>query len=204
MSRNRLLFLLLLVAWPLFLALQQGDDFDESEHCHVAWMMGRMHEQPLRDFFQHHQPLLWDLLKTYYIVGGDGPEVLYFGLCWSSVAPSSSRSAPSCWRRLDARPGGSRIPRPVRRRAERRAGAADERGSAPALVIRPETIGLPLFCAGPRLLDPADWRPAVGGSGAWSAGGRSVRRRRLRQPALCGSRRGFRAAAGRPSSLVFA
>ncbi|HVS36615.1 MAG TPA: hypothetical protein VMS17_13720 [Gemmataceae bacterium] len=76
---RRLPFLLLLAAWPLFLALQQGDDFDESEHCHVAWMIGRMHEQPMRDFFQHHQPLLWDLLKTYYLAGGDGPEVLYFG-----------------------------------------------------------------------------------------------------------------------------
>jgi hypothetical protein len=79
MTRRCLPLLFLLVAWLLYLGVQRGDEFDESEHCHVAWMMGRMHEQPLRDFFQHHEPVLWDLLKTYYLVGADGPEVLYFG-----------------------------------------------------------------------------------------------------------------------------
>ena len=56
-----------------------GDGYDEVEHCHAAWLIGKAGLLPIRDFFQHHQPILWDLLKLYYLFGGDGPEVLYFG-----------------------------------------------------------------------------------------------------------------------------
>jgi MFS family permease len=71
--------LLLLVTWCLLLALRVGDPFDENEHCHAAWLMGVEGERPIHDFFQHHQPLLWDVLVVYYRLGGRGPEVLYFG-----------------------------------------------------------------------------------------------------------------------------
>jgi hypothetical protein len=70
---------LLILCWCVFLALQEGDVFDESEHAHVAWLMEREHQLPIHDFFQHHQPLLWDVLRLYYRFGGDGPEVLYLG-----------------------------------------------------------------------------------------------------------------------------
>ncbi len=57
----------------------QGLATDETEHCHVAWLIGHEHQQPIRDFFQHHQPVLWDVLQLYFRLGADGPEVLYFG-----------------------------------------------------------------------------------------------------------------------------
>ncbi|HVS16527.1 MAG TPA: hypothetical protein VMV46_21640 [Thermoanaerobaculia bacterium] len=66
-------------AWAPFLFFQLGELADEAEHLHVAWMMGALGKQPLDDFFQHHQPLLWDLLKSYYLLGGEGPGVFYFG-----------------------------------------------------------------------------------------------------------------------------
>ena len=50
-----------------------------AEHCHVAWLIGHEHQKPIRDFFQHHQPLFWDVLQLYFRMGADGPEVLYFG-----------------------------------------------------------------------------------------------------------------------------
>src|SRR5690242_7052066 len=56
-----------------------GDFHDEAEHCHVAWLIGKAGLTPIRDFFQHHQPLFWDVLKLYYVWGGDGPEIYYYG-----------------------------------------------------------------------------------------------------------------------------
>ena len=75
---HRTLFAILLLSWGLFLAVQSGS-CDEIEHCHVAWLIGHEHQKPMRDFFQHHQPLLWDVLQLYFRLGADGPEVLYFG-----------------------------------------------------------------------------------------------------------------------------
>jgi len=63
----------------LALFWQLGHCYDEAEHAHVAWMMGKLGLCPLDDFFQHHMPLCWDVLKVYFQVGLDGPEVLYFG-----------------------------------------------------------------------------------------------------------------------------
>lgn len=65
--------------WLAFLAMQQGDNFDETEHAHVAWLMGSEGKVPYLDFFQHHNPLTWDLLKIYYRMGGTGPAILYYG-----------------------------------------------------------------------------------------------------------------------------
>jgi hypothetical protein len=75
----RIVFVALLLTWGLFLCAQSGLATDESEHCHVAWLIGHAHQKPIRDFFQHHQPLLWDSLQIYFRIGADGPEVLYFG-----------------------------------------------------------------------------------------------------------------------------
>ncbi|MCX6340370.1 MAG: hypothetical protein NTX71_10730 [Candidatus Aureabacteria bacterium] len=72
-------FILFMLLWVVFLAVQQGDNFDESEHAHDAWLMGCAGKRPYRDFFQHHNPLLWDLLKAYYLLGGTGPSILYYG-----------------------------------------------------------------------------------------------------------------------------
>ncbi len=33
----------------------------------------------MRDFFQHHTPMLWDLLRVYYLLGGEGIGVVYYG-----------------------------------------------------------------------------------------------------------------------------
>jgi len=76
---HRKLFAILLLSWGLFLAVQSGLATDETEHCHVAWLIGHEHQKPMRDFFQHHQPPLWDVLQLYFRLGADGPEVLYFG-----------------------------------------------------------------------------------------------------------------------------
>ena len=63
----------------VLLVVQIGHPYDEAEHGHIAWLMGKIGQRPLDDFFQHHMPLLWDILKIYFLLGFDGPEVLYFG-----------------------------------------------------------------------------------------------------------------------------
>jgi hypothetical protein len=75
---HRTVFAMLLVSWGVFLGVQ-AQAVDETEHCHVAWLIGHEHQKPIRDFFQHHQPPLWDVLQLYFRLGADGPEVLYFG-----------------------------------------------------------------------------------------------------------------------------
>lgn len=72
-------FILFMLAWVVFLAVQQGDNFDESEHTHAAWLMGCAGKRPYLDFFQNHNPLLWDILKIFYLVGGAGLSILYYG-----------------------------------------------------------------------------------------------------------------------------
>ena len=64
--------------WLLYLFFQTGHTWDESEHAHVAWLMSQG-KRPLVDFFQHHQPLLWDLLSLYYRAGFHGAGVLIWG-----------------------------------------------------------------------------------------------------------------------------
>jgi len=76
---SKRVFILFMLAWVAFLAVQQGDNFDESEHAHDAWLMGCAGKRPYRDFFHINNPLLWDLLKTYYLAGGTGTSILYYG-----------------------------------------------------------------------------------------------------------------------------
>ncbi len=71
-------FPLMVTLWLALLFVQRGN-CDENEHAHIAWLMGELGQRPLVDFFQHHMPLLWDVLKIYFLVGLDGPEVLYYG-----------------------------------------------------------------------------------------------------------------------------
>ena len=145
MFRARLPLLILLAAWLLFLAVQRGDEFDEAEHCHVAWMMGRMHEQPLRDFFQHHQPVLWDLLKTYYIAGGDGPEVMFFGRALV-VACGFAFAVGAFWlaRNWAVGNAGARLPGLLGGLLAVAPVLFMSMTLRTVLVIRPETVGLPL------------------------------------------------------------
>ena len=76
---HRTVFAMLLLSWAVFLGVQSGQPTDETEHCHVAWLIGHEHQQPIRDFCQHHQPPLWDILQLYFHLVADGPEILYFG-----------------------------------------------------------------------------------------------------------------------------
>jgi len=66
------------LAWILSLFFQDAYP-DEIEHLHVAWLIGKLGLVPLRDFFQHHTPLLWELLAPYYRSGGAGAEGLFYG-----------------------------------------------------------------------------------------------------------------------------
>jgi hypothetical protein len=170
MFRGRLPLVVLLVAWLLYLGVQRGDDFDESEHCHVAWMMGRMHQQPLRDFFQHHQPVLWDLLKTYYLAGGEGPEVLYFGralvvVCALGFAVGAFLLARN-WAKGNTGAtapgwlGGLLGVAPVLLMSV---------ATRPVLVIRPETISLPFF-----VLALACWTWPADSARRWAGMGRGL------------------------------
>ena len=78
LRRAPLLVGLLALLWILSLVLQDAYP-DEVEHLHVAWLVGKLGLVPLRDFFQHHTPLLWELLAPYYRWGGDGAEGLFYG-----------------------------------------------------------------------------------------------------------------------------
>ena len=155
----RIAFAFLVASWGLFLSLQWGDPFDETEHCHVAWLMGHEHQKPLRDFFQHHQAPLWDVLKTFYLLGGQGPEVLYFGRVMVLTCALLSALGILLIGRWFARLADPDAPVPWD------AGAL---GLLPVvllsvvfqnvLVIRPETLSMPLFLLGALL-----WLPGADG-----------------------------------------
>ncbi len=70
--------ILAVFAWLIFLFLQTGCKCDEAEHAHAAWLISSGKE-PIVDFFQHHQPLLWSLLTPYFYLGYEGPSVLIWG-----------------------------------------------------------------------------------------------------------------------------
>jgi hypothetical protein len=129
------LFLFLVASWCLFLAVQWGDPFDETEHAHVAWQMAVRGQRPIADFFQHHQPLLWDLLEPYYLLGG-GPEGLYFG---RGLVVACAVVTALALRRLAGGSAGW-------------LGLLPLLGASLALpsfwVLRPETLGTALFLAG--------------------------------------------------------
>jgi len=93
MNRTLLRALLLAaIAWLLFLFFQRGNPWDESEHCHVAWLISQG-EKPLENFFQHHQPLLWSLLALYYRAGFTGAGVLVWGRVLVLLAAATSIAA---------------------------------------------------------------------------------------------------------------
>lgn len=50
-------------------------DWDEIEHLHAAWELGRG-ETPFVDFWQHHSPLTWMLLSPLVTLFGDGVGLL--------------------------------------------------------------------------------------------------------------------------------
>ena len=65
--------------WCCYLFLQGGDWWNETEHCNTAWMIGKMGLHPFTDFFQHHSPMLWDILSLFYKLGGQDVGILFFG-----------------------------------------------------------------------------------------------------------------------------
>jgi hypothetical protein len=143
--RKRVLVLLVL-CWCLFLGIQKGDPFDETEHAHVAWLMGHEHRQPLRDFFQHHQPLLWDVLQLYYRLGGDGAEVRYYG---RAVVVACALVVGFCLVRLAGRGRGALGLLPL---------VALSLLFPALFVARPETLGLACF-----VLAAVAWMPREAG-----------------------------------------
>ena len=68
-----------LTIWFFVTYFQGGSRPDESEHCHAAWLMAVQGLTPFTDFFQHHSPMLWDVLALFYRMGGDGVAVLFWG-----------------------------------------------------------------------------------------------------------------------------
>jgi hypothetical protein len=73
------LILLGTFSWFVRLLLGKGETSDEGEHAHVAYLIGKLRLTPGRDFFQHHQPMLWDLLAPYYRLGGTGLGIFVYG-----------------------------------------------------------------------------------------------------------------------------
>jgi hypothetical protein len=143
---RRIVFAMLLLSWALFLGVQSGQPHDETEHCHVAWLIGHEHQKPIRDFCQHHQPPLWDLLSLYFRLGADGAEVLYFGRALVLICTGLSVLAFLLlgWRL--ARKDNQDVPLPWM------AGALSlfplilfSLIFSKTLVIRPETLSTPLF-----------------------------------------------------------
>ncbi len=67
-----------LIVWAVFWIFVQEPEHDEVEHWHAAWLMSQG-QQPYVDFFEHHCPQLWNLLRLYYVFCGDS-----FGIILSS------------------------------------------------------------------------------------------------------------------------
>jgi len=72
------IYLALVAAWFLVVTFQPVV-YDETWHAHVAWLNSERGLKPFRDLFEHHMPLLWDVLGLYRVLGFTGPGVLYFG-----------------------------------------------------------------------------------------------------------------------------
>jgi hypothetical protein len=61
---------LALIFWNILWLINLEPDHDEVEHWHAAWLM-HQGKVPFYDFFEHHSPLLWMLLRCYYDLFGD-------------------------------------------------------------------------------------------------------------------------------------
>ena len=58
------------IALYVYTAMNRGYDDDEFEHIHTAWYMLNGYV-PYKDFFQHHNPLLWILLMPAIAILGE-------------------------------------------------------------------------------------------------------------------------------------
>jgi hypothetical protein len=136
---NKAVSRLCLSLWALFLFLQHGSPWDESEHAHVAWLISQG-QRPITDFFQHHTPLLWTLLTPYYTFGLRGPGVLIWG---RALVVASAMAVAGALLRL-----GSQL----EHRRESQVGtvvfALLTLAWPELFVIRPETISTPLLLIG--------------------------------------------------------
>ncbi|MCX6347959.1 MAG: sulfatase-like hydrolase/transferase [Candidatus Aureabacteria bacterium] len=127
-----------LVIWQSVQLMIQPIHGDEAEHAHAAYHISRG-ERQFVDFFEHHFPGLWYLLLPYYVLGGYGAGVLFWGraICIISMLVIvgfcyliGRRIGPSLTGELAAL-----IPLPF--------GIANQ-----YLQVRPECIMLPLVLAG--------------------------------------------------------
>lgn len=141
---SRVLYGLFLVSWLGYVIIQLGEPYDEAEHCHVAWLIAKGQE-PLHDFFQHHQRVLWDLLRIYFSLGGEGVGVLHFGR--ALVAACALVCAAGLWSLVVTLSKRNRADGP--RLVPGTLGLALLGGSALAFptlfVIRPETVSTALY-----------------------------------------------------------
>lgn len=64
-----------LICWNILWLINLEPDHDEVEHWHAAWLM-RQGKVPFHDFFEHHSPILWILLKGYYDLFGDNYGII--------------------------------------------------------------------------------------------------------------------------------
>ncbi|TKJ41499.1 hypothetical protein CEE37_02755 [candidate division LCP-89 bacterium B3_LCP] len=69
------LILLALVIWAVGWLLWYEPEQDEVEHWHVAWLM-HQGQRPFDDFFEHHSPLLWNILSPIYSITGTSFAVI--------------------------------------------------------------------------------------------------------------------------------
>ena len=82
-SRTTWLWLLrslivVLVFWQSVQLIVRPMHADEAEHAHVTYRICRG-DRPYIDFFEHHCPGLWYCLAPYYLLGGYGAGVLFWG-----------------------------------------------------------------------------------------------------------------------------
>lgn len=72
------LLIIFLILWQSEQLLIRPIHSDEAEHSHAAYLISRG-GRPFVDFFEHHFPGLWYLLLPFYILGGYGAGVLFWG-----------------------------------------------------------------------------------------------------------------------------
>ncbi len=76
--RSRWLFTLIIIAflaWAFTWIAVYEPEHDEVEHWHAAWLMFQG-KAPYADFFEHHTPLLWEVIRLYYRFFGENYGVI--------------------------------------------------------------------------------------------------------------------------------
>lgn len=61
--------------WAAIWLFWYEPEHDEVEHWHAAWLM-HQGQRPFLDFFEHHSPLLWNLLRVYYTLAGENFAII--------------------------------------------------------------------------------------------------------------------------------